>query len=100
MCCEKKSSSLVISIIAALVFGLVMAVFGTSQATGLLKPETGDQLQISNKSHNVRVVINKMSPKDRFRVVCFNDHAVGLTKVFLFGATEEDQKVISLVKRA
>lgn len=58
MCHEKKSSSLVMSIIAALVFGLVMAVFGTSQAAGLLKPATGDQNQISIKSHNVRVVIN------------------------------------------
>ena len=58
MCHEKKSSSLVMSIITALVFGLVMAVFGTSQAAGLLKPKTGDQSQIAIKSHDVRVVIN------------------------------------------
>ena len=46
MCQENKTSSLVIALIAAFVFGLVMAVFGTSQAADLVKPKTGDHPQI------------------------------------------------------
>ncbi|MBT8353622.1 MAG: VIT and VWA domain-containing protein, partial [Desulfofustis sp.] len=58
MCYQNKSGSLVISLIAAFVFGLILAVFGTSQAAGLLKPKTGDHSQIAIKSHDVKVVIN------------------------------------------
>ena len=58
MCQEKTISSLAISLITAFVFGLILMVFGTSQAAGLLKPKTGDQSQIAIKSHQVQVIIN------------------------------------------
>lgn len=62
MCRQKKRSSLVISVISAFVFGLILTVFGTSQAAGLLKPKTGDQAQIAIKSRQVQVVIITASP--------------------------------------
>ena len=58
MCQRKSSSSIIIALISACVFCLILAVFETSQAAGLLKPKTGDQSQIGIKSHHVQVVIN------------------------------------------
>ena len=53
MCHERSGSSLIIITLAAFVFGLVMAVFGTSQAAGVLTPKTGDQTEISIKSQRL-----------------------------------------------
>ena len=58
MCREKNLSSIIISLITAFVFGLILLVFSTSQAAGLLKPRTGDQSQIAIKPNQVEVVIN------------------------------------------
>lgn len=84
MCHEKMSSSLVMSILAALVFGLILAVFGTSQAAGLLKPKTGDQSLISIKSHNVRVVINNGFARTEVDQVFINNGDRELEAVYSF----------------
>ena len=84
MCREKNSSSLIISLIAALVFGLVLAVFGTSQAAGLLKPKTGDQAQIGIKSHHVQVVINNGFARTEVDQVFVNTGDRDLEAVYSF----------------
>ena len=58
MCRKNDRSALIISLIAAMVFGLVLAVFGTSQAANLLTPRSGDLSQIHITSYQVQVVIN------------------------------------------
>lgn len=52
---KKDSSSLIIVVLTALVFGLVMAVFGTSQACNLLKPITEDQTQTTISSGKINL---------------------------------------------
>lgn len=84
MCREKNSSSLVISLIAAMVFGLVLAVFGTSQAAGLLKPKTGDQSQIAIKSHQVEVVINNGFARTEVDQVFINAGDQDLEAIYSF----------------
>lgn len=84
MCHERNSSSLVISILTAFVFGLVMAVFGTSQAAGLLKPKTGDQSQIAIKSHQARVVINNGFARTEVDQVFINTGESELEAVYSF----------------
>ena len=84
MCREKNSSSLVISLIAAMVFGLVLAVFGTSQAAGLLKPKTGDQSQIAIKSHQVEVVINNGFARTEVDQVFINTGDQDLEAIYSF----------------
>lgn len=84
MCRERKSSSLVISIIAAFVFGLIMAVFGSSQAAGLLKPKNGDQSQIAITSHEVQVVINNGFARTEVDQVFVNNGDRDLEAVYSF----------------
>jgi hypothetical protein len=47
MCQGNRSSALVISLIAAFVFGLIIAVFGKSAAACQLHPENVDNSQIA-----------------------------------------------------
>ncbi len=84
MCREKNSSSLVISLIAAMVFGLVLAVFGTSQAACLLKPKTGDQTQIALMSHQVQVFINNGLARTEVDHVFINTGDQDLEAVYSF----------------
>ncbi|MCP3928103.1 MAG: hypothetical protein GY705_03270, partial [Bacteroidetes bacterium] len=55
---QDNHGSLTITFFAAVTFFLILAVFGKSQAAGLLKPKHGDDSKISIKSHHVDVVIN------------------------------------------
>lgn len=56
---KETQSNAVISIISAAIIILILALFGKSQAAGLLEPINDDNLQISVKSHVVKVVVRK-----------------------------------------
>lgn len=56
---NRKQDISIITAITALVFFLVLALFGRSvQASGLLKPRNGESSDVSLQSHGVRSIIH------------------------------------------
>lgn len=86
---EKCQNSLITSIIAAFVFFLILGVFVKSQAAGLLKPVNGSDLQITIKSHDVKVVVNNGFAKTQVDQVFVNDGGSELEAVYSFPLPEK-----------
>lgn len=81
---DRNSSSLVTTIISVVAFFLILAVFGKSQAAGLLKPKTGDSSAIAIKSHDVSVVINNGFSKTEVDQVFTNSGDDDLEAIYSF----------------
>lgn len=81
---DKNGSSLITTIITVAAFFLILAVFGKSQAAGLLKPKNGDDSAISIKSHDVSVVINNGFAKTEVDQVFTNSGDQDLEAVYSF----------------
>jgi len=85
---QKTTSTLVISIISALVIFLILAV-SQSQAAGLLKPKNGDESLISIKSHDVNVVINNGFARTEVDQVFMNRGDSDLEAIYSFPMPRE-----------
>lgn len=82
---EKESqSNSVLTIITAGVIFLTLALFGKSNAAGLLIPVNGDSSQISIKSHDVKVVINNGFARTEIDQIFMNDGAGDLEAIYSF----------------
>ena len=77
MCQANKSSSVVISLIAAFVFGLVIAVFAKSAAAYQLKPENVDNSRINITNYNEQVEFFCSYAETELKLVSFNTGADG-----------------------
>lgn len=85
----KCHNSLITSIIAAVLFFLILGVFGKSQAAGLLKPVNGNDSLIAIKSHDVKVVINNGFARTQVDQVFVNNGGTELEAVYTFPLPEQ-----------
>ena len=87
---EQQQNSLLMTVIVVMAIAMILAVFGQSvQAAGLLKPKSGDQSNISIKSHDVRVVINNGFAKTEVDQIFINTGDKDLEAVYSFPLPKE-----------
>ena len=86
---QQTKSSFIMTVISAALFFLILAVFGKTQAAGLLKPKNGDPSLVSIKSHAVSVIINNGFARTEVDQVFVNSGDQDLEALYTFPLPRE-----------